>query len=121
MNFDFRKGRITIVIAPVDMRSGFDRLSSLALNQLSIQVSLGRDFVVFVSRSSKLCKMIWSDESGCCTLTRRLHVGRFERFLAKLDEPATRIFTYEDLCSFLDGERIMVRRRHIHEGQVSIS
>ena len=115
MNFDFKRGRITIVIAPVDLRSGFSRLASLALNQLNIQVSRGKDFVVFISRGNNLCKMIWADECGANMLTRRLHAGRFERFLARLDEPATKVFSFDDLCKFLDGKPIMVRRNFIHE------
>lgn len=115
MNFDFRSGTITIVIAPVDLRSGYAGLSSLALTQLNIQVGHGKDFVVFVSRNSGLCKMIWTDEKGTNLLTRRLHFGRFERFLARIDEAAVKILTYEDLCQFLDGRHLMVKRNRIHE------
>ena len=117
MNFDFSRGRITLVISPTDMRCGFNRLAGIALSQLNIQISRGRDFVVFVSRDSTLCKMIWADERGSSMLTRRLHARRFERFLARIDEAAIRPFTYDDLCAFLDGERIMVRRERIHEGK----
>lgn len=116
MNFNFSKGRITIVIAPVDMRCGFTRLSSMAMTQLNIDVSQGRDFVVFVSKRNNVCKMIWADDAGASMLTRWLHRGRFEQFLARADEMATRHFTFKDLESFLDGKPILVRRTEIHGG-----
>ena len=115
MNFDFRKGTITIVVSPTDLRCGFDRLSSIAITQLGIDVMKRKDLVVFVSRAQRMAKMIWTDAAGVNTLVRRLQAGRFERFLAKVDEPATRRFDYDDLMSFLDGKPIMVKRTKIHE------
>ncbi len=77
MNFDFSNGRITIVVAPVDMRSGYDRLASIARSILGIDVDRGGEFILFASKSAKVCKMIWRmiwrDEEGTSVLTRRLH------------------------------------------------
>lgn len=117
MNFDFSKGLITIVIAPVDMRCGFSRLSSLAMEQLNVNVMKGRDFVVFVSKRNNVCKMIWADDKGASMLTRWLHRGRFEQFLARREDVAIKQFTFRDLESFLDGEPILVRRTRIHSQQ----
>lgn len=110
MNFDFSNGRITIVVAPVDMRSGYDRLASIARSILGIDVDRGGEFILFASKSAKVCKMIWQDEKGMSVLTRRLHRGRFERFMSRAKGPATQSLTADDLMQFLDGEPIMIRR-----------
>lgn len=105
MNFDFQSGRITMVISPVDMRAGYDRLSLLAAALFDIDVDAGKDFVVFISKRKKIVKMIWSDDRGSSMLTRRLHLGRFERFVAQ-SQQQQRQFSYDDLLAFLDGEPV---------------
>lgn len=113
MNFDFEKYCITLVVAPVDMRSGFSRLALIADACLDIDVLKGEDLVVFISKPRKIVKMIWVDDKGSCLLTRRLKVGTFESFLAKNVGPAARKFTKDDLLSFLDGQPILVKRSTI--------
>jgi hypothetical protein len=97
------------------MRSGYCRLAAIAFGQLNIDVAKGEDFVVFVSRTNKVCKMIWADECGTNLLTRHLHCGRFEQFLARIQDAALKTLTFEDLCAFLDGRKIMVKRQRIYE------
>ena len=46
MKPDFSTLRMTLVLVPHDMRCGYFRLSMLARDWLSIDVSLGRDVVV---------------------------------------------------------------------------
>lgn len=106
----FRNRVVTLVICPFDLRSGFDRLSSVAKACLEIDVSRGQDCVIFISKNRSLCKMIWSDNKGNCTLVRKLHRGRFERFLEKADCPATRPLTPEDFDRFINGEILMRKR-----------
>jgi len=96
MKFDML-GRISVVLAPVDLRAGYQSLSSIAASILGINVDKGGEFVLFVSRRGNVCKMIWADDRGSSVLTRRLHHGRFERFLAKLDAPAACDPTFEVL------------------------
>lgn len=110
MQLDFSKEHISVVIAPVDMRAGYRSLSAIASVLLGINVDAGGELVVFVSRQRSVCKMIWSDERGTSMLTRRLHHGRFERFLGKLDEPPTRALSRQDLDFFLDGKPLFVKR-----------
>lgn len=105
MNFDFTSGRITIVVAPIDMRSGYARLSFYASAVLDIDVDKGEDFVVFISRRRQIVKMIWRDERGSAVLTRRLNTGRFEQFLVRANQNTVAL-TADDLMSFLDGEPI---------------
>lgn len=108
MKTDFGSGRITMIIAPVDMRSGYNRLSIIAHALFDINVDEGKDFVVFVSRQRQIVKMIWRDETGSCMLTRKLNIGRFENFLVK-EAQHTMNFTPDDLIRYLDGKRIFKR------------
>lgn len=105
MNFDFSSGRITMVIGPVDMRAGYERLSLIAASLFGIDVDAGNDFVIFVSRQRHIAKMIWADGKGRSMLTRRLNIGRLEHFLAQGNE-TLKNFSVDDLMSFLDGKRL---------------
>ena len=105
MNFNFNTGRITLIIAPVDMRAGYERLSLIATGVFGIDVGAGKDFVVFISRPRKIVKMIWTDECGASLLTRRLKEGTFEHFCAQ-DDCRQRRFTRKELLQFLDGHRL---------------
>ena len=74
MKIDFADGRVTMVVCPVDCRCGYRRLADIAYKVLNIDVSLGEDYVVFVSKSRGICKIIHCDEStdrfsscACCT------------------------------------------------------
>lgn len=113
MNLDFSNMRLTVVVAPVDMRSGFRRLSFLASTVLDIDVESGGELVVFVSRDRGIVKAIWSDQRGNVLLSRRLHAGRFERLLGKISGAAVQSVTAEELMKFLDGERLMVPRTEL--------
>lgn len=47
--FDFSKiPNVTLIVCPVDMRSGFDSLARYALSMAQIDVEKGRDIVVFI-------------------------------------------------------------------------
>lgn len=113
MKLDFSGFKITLVIAPVDMRSGFGRLSLMARSFLEIEVEEGNDLVIFVSRHRKIAKLIWADEKGSCILTRHLYHGLFERFLAKSRDPSTQSFSVEDLMAFLDGKTLYSKRNSL--------
>lgn len=105
MNFNFNTGRITLIIAPVDMRASYERLSLIAAGLFGIDVDAGKDFVIFISRPRKIVKMIWTDERGASLLTRRLKEGTFELFCAQ-DDCRQRPFTRKELLQFLDGYRL---------------
>ena len=70
MRVDFSAARLTVVVAPVDMRAGFAKLATIAESLLQIPVASGGHYVAFVSKHRKLCKVIWCDDSGSCLLTR---------------------------------------------------
>ena len=78
MNIRFSGVHVTLVISPTDLRGGFHRLCSLAQDQLGINLSSGKEAVVFLSKTRKICKIVTTDEKGTMLLTRTLHNGRFE-------------------------------------------
>lgn len=72
MKRDFGTRRITLVLAPVDMRFGYAALSRFAQERLFLDPDGGTDVVVFVGRHRKTAKVIWADENGGWLLYRRL-------------------------------------------------
>ncbi len=104
MKLDFGNRRITIVLAPVDMRYGYAALSRFAQERLFIDPDGGGDVVVFVGKHRKTAKVIWSDVCGGWLLYRRLHQHKFVRFMAKLESQSVLNFTSDEVISFLDGE-----------------
>jgi len=64
MIIDFKARRTTLVASPVDGRSGIPTLTTLAESLLGIPITKGEDYVVFVSRSRKVCKIVFWDERG---------------------------------------------------------
>lgn len=101
---------VTLVICPFDLRAGFERLSAAARACLEIDVANGTDCIIFISRDRTLCKMIWSDAKGNCTLVRKLHRGRFERFLAKADCPAVKPLSLDEFDLFINGGKQLIKR-----------
>lgn len=70
MKFPSGNRRITLVVSPVDLRSGYLSLSAIARAALDIDVESGKEIVVFISRRRTSCKVIWCDERGSATLVR---------------------------------------------------
>ena len=64
MNLSFKPGRITLVLGPFDMRCGFRKLALAASALLGIDITKGRDYVVFISKNRKIAKVIWCDNAG---------------------------------------------------------
>lgn len=113
MNFDFSRYNITLVLGPVDMRCGYDRLAMTVSAVLDIEVDQGRDCVIFISKNRGLAKMIWHDGRGKAMLIRRLRGRRFEKFLALAGASDSLSLTVDELKLLLDGEPLYVRRRDL--------
>lgn len=113
MNLNFLKLRITLLVAPVDMRAGYGRLATFSQSLLGIDVDRKKDVIVFISKHRQIAKLIWADDAGVCVLMRRLNAGRFEAFMTRVDEAATKPLTQKDLNRFLDGERLYARRTRV--------
>lgn len=114
MKLDFTDSHLTIIVAPVDLRSGYARLAVLARALVHVDVETGSDVVAFVNKDRTLCKLIWRDDKGACLLTRRLHRGRFERLLAHVSAPNPgQQFCAQDFARFFNGEPIFERRERL--------
>ncbi len=111
MNLDLAGYKIHLVFCPVDMRSGFRSLSAIASACLNIDVSQGRDCVVFISSRRTICKAIWADAAGVSTLTRSLRQGRFQRLLARAQDGNAAEVSKQELLEFLDGADIQRQKR----------
>ena len=107
----FKEGRVTLVVTPTDMRSGYKRLAALSLQFFNIDVSKGKDYVVFVARDGRCAKIIFADDKGTTLLTRRLHQGRFQQLLTRVGEQASEPLTIRELERYLDGRAIQVTRK----------
>ena len=123
MNLSFKPGRITLVLGPFDMRCGFRKLALAASALLGIDITKGRDYVVFISKNRKIAKVIWCDNAGAFILNRRLNEGRFQKFVRDAVSTQTRHFTPRDLATFLDGDPLLrsanATNSHIDDNQGS--
>lgn len=84
MNIHLQDVHVTLVISPTDLRCRYHRLHSIAQDQLGIDLNGGKESVVFISKTRRLCK----DNRGTQLLTRTLHHGRFKELLIRLGEQA---------------------------------
>ncbi len=113
MNLSLVKYQIVLVIAPVDGRSGFDRLASIARMYCSIDVDEKKHAVVFISRRCNVCKIIFRDARGKTLITRWLNQGSFERFFQREDEAPRTKLSRNELMKFLDGANLQHRPKSI--------
>lgn len=111
MIIDFASRKTTLVATPVDGRNGLSTLTFMAESLLGIPVAEGNDYVVFVSRNRKVCKIVFWDEHGACMVVRRLNSGRFAKFLMRASGPVAAPITPEELMAYLDGENLQVERQ----------
>jgi len=109
MNLNLEGLKIVLVIAPVDGRSGFDKLACMARLYCGIDVDKKQHAIVFVSRRLAVCKVIFRDDRGRTLITRWLDEGRFERFLQRENEAPKATLTRAELMKFLDGAKIQHR------------
>lgn len=106
MNIHLQDVHVTLVISPADLRCGYHRLHSIAQDQLGIDLNGGKQAVVFISKTRRICKIITSDNRGMLLLTRTLHHDRFKELLIRLGEQAKCDLTLSELERFLNGESI---------------
>ncbi len=116
MHIDFSSGKVSLVLVKTDMRSGFDRLAGMASQYLGIDVMKGNDWVVFISKSGHMVKIIHADEKGSLLISRKLHQGRFQTLMAKITGPAVKPLSKDELERYLDGENIEVKRTGFLKG-----
>ena len=69
----------------------------------------GKEAVVFLSKTRKICKIVTTDEKGTMLLTRTLHNRRFEELMVRVGQQAKCSLTLSDLERFLNGERLYTK------------
>jgi transposase len=69
-------GSIWLVLEPVDMRCGIERLSTWVQHTLGARPCEGAAYV-FRNRRNQLLKVLMWDATGVWLAQRRLHQGRF--------------------------------------------
>ena len=116
MHIDFSKGKISLVLVPSDMRCGFYKLSNLAQSYLGINVAAGNDWVVFISKTKHIAKIIHQDPRGSLLIVRKLSTGTYQQLKTKVDGPAKRLITKDELERYLDGEQLEVVRTSLCYG-----
>ena len=110
MIIDFKARRTTLVASPVDGRSGIPTLTTLAESLLGIPITKGEDYVVFVSRSRKVCKIVFWDERGMhgrASSQRRTVCAISDEGVRTCGGP----ITPDELAAYLDGEDLQAERR----------
>lgn len=107
--------KITLVLYGQDLRAGFSTLSQISSIYLGIDVHKGEDCVVFVSKNRLLCKIIFSDSKGSTLITRKLHEGKFEQFMAEVNSKPQKKLTPQELIKFLNGQRLMCLPKSIYK------
>ncbi len=112
MKIDFSKGKVTLVVCPVDMRCGYEKLSFFAREMMGIDVDRGGQYVVFISRSRKMCKIIFADDRGRTLITRWLHDHRYQLIKTIANTVAAQPLEAKLLERYLDGEDILVAREN---------
>lgn len=63
--------QVFVALAPVDMRSGFERLSGLVKERMGYEARSGALFV-FVGKRGTTLKILFFDGSGLCLFHKRL-------------------------------------------------
>lgn len=116
MHINFSEGKVTLVLVRQDLRCGYNRLAIVAQSYLGIDLSQGKDWVVFVSKSGHIAKIIHHDKKGSLLLTRKLDTGCFQKLWCKAQGVAAKSLSKEDLERYLDGEQIEVKRTNLLHG-----
>jgi len=112
MKLDF-EGTLNLVLCPSDLRLGYKRLASLANEALGIDVSKGKDWVVFISTKRNTAKIIHCDNKGSVMICRKLHEGVFQWLTAPANGPAMKTMDKDTLLKYLDGETIEIKRKNL--------
>lgn len=91
--------------APVDLRKGFDGLSTLVTQGLG-RDPLSGDLFLFVNRDRQRAKVLLWDGTGLCIYAKRLERGRFACLWRPASASTLRL-TMSELALFLEGSTLV--------------
>lgn len=97
-----RRLKVFLYSFPVDMRAGFERLSSFVREGLLQDLTEGH-FYLFLGKNRRRAKVLYFDGTGLVLVHKRLEVGRFLRVS---DFQATGEMTTGELALLLEGTRV---------------
>ena len=83
--------QVYVVLEPVDMRLGFERLSGLVRERVGYDARSGALFLFFGKRRHTV-RAIFGDSTGVCVYWKRLDMGVF-----KIPEPESPDATYVEI------------------------
>lgn len=110
--------RIFVGREPVDMRKGFDGLSSVVIGVVDEDPQSGHLFVFFNKRRNRMKALVW-DGSGYWVLYKRLEHGRFQIFDRATAKSGAFELSSTDLALLLDGIDLRGSRRRPSHDQIS--
>ena len=100
-------GRIWAFCEPVDMRKGFEGLSSLVREELGKDPLSGAYFL-FTNKRRTRAKVLLFDGTGLCVYAKRLEKGRFAA-LWKYTSRRDLALKKSELELFLEGSHLVAR------------
>lgn len=104
--------RVFVAREPIDLRKGFDGLSSEVIEVIDEDPQSGHLFLFFNRRRNMMKALIW-EASGYWLIYKRLEHGRFQIF----DKVGSKASHYEmmtiDLALLLDGIDLRGARRRL--------
>jgi len=103
------KFRLFIYKAPTDMRKGFNGLSALVCNELSLD-PLSGDLYIFRNKNKNKLKVLYWDKSGYALWYKSLEQGKF---LFPDRNQATFEIDLSELSCILDGIDLRHIKRHV--------
>lgn len=101
---------ITLIPAPSDLRKGYKSLERICC-ALGVDLSKGKDVVVFVSKSHRLAKLVFTDANNSYCLSCYPHHGSYQRLLVMASNSTQKqAITNIELSMYLSGEPIQSER-----------
>lgn len=114
MLFNHRALKVFIYQEPIDMRSGYERLSYFVREQMRHDILAGHIFL-FLGKNRRRVKALLFDGTGLILISKRLEQGRFMRVesLVGIDE-----ISVSEMGLLLDGADIRQARAPRREARL---
>lgn len=109
MLLDFNERQIELVLVPQDLRGGYASLCAIAQRYLNINLRDNKHYVVFISKSKSIAKIIGHDPKGTVMVVRHLEQGKYQQLLSDIDSGSVKSLSKEQLFKYLDGENLQIK------------
>lgn len=97
-----RRLKVFLYSSSIDMRSGFERLSSFIRDGMGHDLQSGH-FYLFLGKNRRRAKVLYFDGTGLILVHKRLETGRFMKVT---DLQTTGEMTTVELALLLEGTRL---------------